>query len=125
MGLDVFAVLGTRPDGFDPSADDADWSWDDTNDEHFDGTEALLRGGWGADVPHAFRGKAYWQAIERVSGRSLYEEVDAAGVQHIFKALMTSTNDDLELGDSPHEAWALRQWFKVAAEHGYSLSPWF
>lgn len=91
----------------------------------------LVRGILGND--HWIRGKVYNEAIEVVTGQSLYqEEIDPKMVERMSKLISKTKARDMRdfLGwfeDDEYELFwkGVQKFFKVAAKYGASIGGWW
>lgn len=121
MGLDTYAARS--PEG-DLTEEDA---------KAFDDVDVQLCGGiWSGDA-RSFRGKVYADAVERVTGVSLYQEwIPPETVRTMAEAFARCDPEAVAraLADEVHsptvsEVRSLGTFFRVCAERGLGLTGWW
>lgn len=118
MGLDTIAMLEWK-----------DGEYKEAPSEWFEGTSLLVRGMFGESS--WLRGKVYNTLIQRVTGYSLYSNLNNEAVRDLSNKLNEYTfihcaspaNRVEQI--SCEELKELNLWFKTAAERGCFLNAWY
>lgn len=118
MGLDTIAMLEWK-----------DGEYKEAPNEWFSGTPRLVRGVYGET--NWIRGKVYNNIIQRVTGYSLYEDLNNAALrdlsskltEYMYMHCASPANRVEQI--SCEELKELNLWFKTAAEKGCFLHAWY